>query len=77
MTEWNDVVGLDEGESAFGFKGEDCGIPRLSVRGELLLPDVAGALVIDHLECPGLIGFEAANVYGEWVAVDDNPHALS
>ena len=76
LSERDDVVAPHEVDRAFALDGFDRGVPSIFVGGELIVPDVAGSLVIDNFERPGLVLFEAVDLDGKWVAVDDDPLAL-
>jgi hypothetical protein len=72
-----DLVAADEFDCAFNLDGLDCGIPNTFVEDELVVPDVTGSFVIDHLKPPGLALFEGIDLDREWDAVDDHMLAFA
>ena len=75
--ERDDVAAAHEGDGPFDFDGLDRRVCRILVGPEPLVPDVAGSFVVDDLEAPGLVGFQAVNLHREGTAVDDDPPALA
>ena len=77
FAKWDNVVSAHEGDCAFGLDGLEVGVSGIFVRGELVIPDVAGSFVVDHFECPDFVLFEAVDFDGEGEAVDDDVLAFS
>lgn len=66
----DDIVATHEGDGAFLLDCLDGGVSGILVGGELVVPDMAGAILIDNLKHPVLIRFGAVNFDGEGIAVD-------
>lgn len=67
-TEGNDVVAVHERKGTLCLDGFDCDVPSLCVGFELVVPDVAGVLVIDHFKRSCRIGFQPEDVDREGIA---------
>ncbi len=75
--ELHDVVAAHEGDGALAFQcGQGC-ISCLAVGPELVVPDVAGVLIVHDLQVPCLVGFETMDVDEEGIAINDYPLALA
>ncbi len=73
----DDIITAHEGDGAFFLNCLDSGVSCLLVGGELIVPNVAGAILVDDLKHPVLIRFSTVDFDGERMAVDDDTLAFA
>ena len=71
------IITANEGDGAFFLDCLDSGVSCLLVGGELIVPNVAGAILVDDLKHPVLIRFSTVDFDGERMAVDDDTLAFA
>lgn len=68
----DDVIAAYECSCAISLNCSDCHINRIRIRIELLVPDMAGVLIIDDFKGPTRVRLEAVYADSEREAVYDN-----
>lgn len=73
----DDIVATHEGDGAFFLDCLNSGVSGFLVGGELVVPDMAGAILVEDFKHPVLIRFGAIDFDGEGIAVDDDALAFA